>query len=250
MRISTDGIVLRDYKLEDDRILTILTRKHGVLTAYAGGANRPRSAFAGSTELLCYSDFVLFKNRERYSVDKADSSRIFFGIRSRYEDLALASYFAQLFSELSPNNEDASDQLSLLLGCLHYLENQKRPARQLKAIAELRLLTLSGYMPNLVGCTVCNCYSADTIFFSPQGELFCGNCLEGLHPPGLVRLSPGVLQAMRHIVYAEPKKLFAFTLSEEGFDTLAATSENYLLFQLEKTLPTLEFYRTISAGTK
>lgn len=252
MRISTDGVVLRDYKLEDDRILTILTRTHGVITAYAGGAARPRSALVGSTELLCHSDFVLFKNKDRYTVDKADSRRIFFGLRSRYEDLSLASYLAQLFSELSPHEEAAEDQLNLLLACLHYLETQKRPPGQIKAVAELRLLTLSGYMPNLVGCKVTGVYTpeGDSMHFSPQGDLYCGMALEGQHIPGLMPVAPGVLQAMRHIVYSDSARLFRFTLSEKGMTSLTELCEKYLLYQIEKTLPTLEFYRSIIRGVE
>jgi hypothetical protein len=44
------------------------------------------------------------------------------------------------------------------------------------------------------------------------------------------------------------EKLFSFSLSEDGLHALAQISENYLLCQLEKTLPTLEFYRTIKGG--
>ncbi|MDR2932219.1 MAG: DNA repair protein RecO, partial [Oscillospiraceae bacterium] len=123
MKLSTDAIVLRDYKIEEDRILTLLTRKYGVITAYANGANRMRSRLAGSTELLCYSDFVLFKNRERYSVDGADLIRSFFGLRADIEALALASYFAELVAELATHSEDAENYLKLVLNTLHFLEN-------------------------------------------------------------------------------------------------------------------------------
>lgn len=245
MRISTPGIVLRDFKLEQDRILTILTRDHGVLTAYAGKANRPRSALAGSTELFCYSDFVLFHSRGRYSVNNADSIHVFFGIRERYEDLALASYFCQLFSHVAPQEEPAPDHMQLLLGCLHYLETQGRPPVQLKAIAELRVLTLSGYMPNLVGCRQCNDYQGDKMYFTPTGQLVCDKCKGKGGSESLTFLPPGVLQAMRHIVFSDPQKIFNFTLSSQGFNTLGRVCENYLLYQLERTLPTLEFYRNL-----
>ena len=43
-------------------------------------------------ELLSYSCFVLFSNRERYSVDKADLDTVFMGVRGDVEKLSLASY--------------------------------------------------------------------------------------------------------------------------------------------------------------
>lgn len=246
MRFSTAGIVLRDFKYEDNRILTILTEELGVLTAFANHANRPRSKFAGSTELLCYSDFVLYKGRSGYSVNEADSIKIFFGIRSRIEDLSLASYFAQIFSELAPKEENAKSQMELLLGCLHYLELQSRPVKQLKAIAELRLLTLSGYMPDLVGCKVCGEYTANTMYFTKTGELICGDCLSQEDSTEIIKLTPGVLAAMRHIVYSQPRKVFAFKLSPKGLNLLARVSEGYLIYQLEKIPPALNFYKSMS----
>lgn len=245
MRLSTPGIVLRDFKLEENRILTVLTKEQGVLTAFANKANRPRNHLASSTELLCYSDFVLFNNRGNWIVDDADAINTFFKIRSDFEKLALASYFAQLFSELAPQLEPAEEYIQLLLGSLHYLENGDKTAIQLKAIAELRLLTLAGYMPDLLGCSFCGCFETEEMYFSYRGNLVCKDCIGNQDRSNFVRISPSVLAAMRHIVYSEPRKIFAFTLAESSFKQLSQISENYLLYQLEKTLPTLEFYRSL-----
>jgi DNA repair protein RecO len=244
MQIHTDGIVLRSFQTEDDRILTILSRQHGIITAYAGGASRPKRQLAGATELLCHSHFVLFYNRGRYSVDKAESARIFFGIRNSIEHLALGAYFAQLAVELSPGEEPAQDCFDLLLGCLHYLENQKRPLAMLKPLYELRSLTLAGYMPDLVACRDCGCYEADSMYFSlAAGDLLCPACTDGHQREAL---PPGVLAGMRHILYSPLRRVFSFRLSAEGLQTLQRVSELYIKHQLEKTLPTLEYYNGLA----
>ena len=242
MQISTAGIVIRDYKLDDDRILTILTESDGVLTAFANHALRPRSAMVSSTELLCHSHFELFRNRERNVVDKADLIRGFFSLRTRVEALALACYFAQLMGELAPKGESAGDYINLMLGCLCYLESEKRPPLQLKAILELRLLTLAGYMPDLVECADCG-VSGSGMCFSLEGRIYCPDCTKNY--PLLIPLGDGVLAAMRHIIYSEAKKLFGFSLSEHGVESLAAISEGYLIHQIERTLPTLEYYNAL-----
>lgn len=244
MKLKTDAIVLRDYKIEDDRILTLLCRDQGVITAYAGGANRMRSALAGSTELLCYSDFILFKSRERYSVDGADAIRTFFGLRSDVESLSLAAYFAELTADVA-GKEEAESFLRLLLNTLHYLEKGTRSREQLKPLYELRLLTLAGYMPNLVACRECARYEGAAMRFYPQhGDLLCENCAAG-HEAGGILLPASVLAAMRHIIYCPPEKLYSFTLAEENLKRLGDIVERYLQYQLEKTFPTLEFYRSI-----
>jgi len=249
MQHTLEGVILRQYKTETDRILHILTAQHGVLTAYANGANKPRSALAASTELLCYCSFVLFQNRDRYVVDKADTIRIFFGIREDIERLALASYIAQLSDEVCPHGVEAGGHLRLLLNTLHYIEREQRPRALLKALFELRILTLSGFMPNLVACRECACYEAEVMYFSPgRGDLICGDCMKNAsgEQPG-IPVPRGVLAAMRHIIYAPPERLFSFSLSEEGLSVLARAAEQYLTHQVEKTFSSLEFYRGLIA---
>lgn len=245
MKLKTEALVLRDYKIEEDRILTLLSREHGVITAYAGGANRMRSALASSTELLCYSSFVLFKNKDRHSVDHADSIRAFFGLRKEVESLSLATYFAELASELASQTE-ADACLRLLLNTLHYLEKGLRSREFLKPLLELRMLTLAGYMPNLVACRECAAYeSPSMLFFPAYGDIVCESCQAG-QPADAIRLSPGVLAAMRHIIYCELDKLFSFQLSDDGLKRLGVVAEYYLKYQLEKTFPTLEFYHSLT----
>lgn len=244
MQLITNGIVLRDYKLEEDRLITILTEEHGVLSAYANNARRPRSKLAASTELLCYSNFTLFSHRDRFTVDNADCQRIFTDIRSDIEKLALACYFAELTSQLAPREEPAGTYLRLLLNTLHMLDTGARSNAQLKATYELRLLTLAGYMPDLVACRQCATYESDKMLFFPgDGTLCCSNCLDG--SAGGVSVSPGVLAAMRHITFSETNRLFSFNLAGKSLDILGRICEDYLKFQIERTFPTLEFYHSI-----
>lgn len=246
MQLTTDGIVLRAQRIQEDRKLTLLTLHSGVLEAWANGAGRPRSRLAASTELFCFSQLVLFSSRGRYTVDKADPHRVFFGIREDLNKLALASYLAELTAALAPQGEEAGTYLRLLLNTLHLLEENRRPALQCKALYELRLATLSGYMPDLVACPGCGRFEHEAMYFFPvSGRLCCGACLDG-QVPGGVRITPGVLAAMRHVVYCEGDKLYAFTLSDEGLRSLSSVCEDYVKAQLEKTFPTLEFFHTIT----
>jgi len=245
MHLSSEGVVLRDYCRDEDRILTILTRKYGLITAFANKANRPRSPLAGSTELLCHSTFEIFKNRERCSVDRAECLHSFFGLRANVEDLALACWFAQLMGELAYGENEADEYINLILAALYNLEQKRRPHNLLKPAYELRLLTLSGFMPDLVTCS-CGGIDNDAsyLYFSIEGNLTCSHCISpGM--PGVYALSPGVLAAMRHVAYSEPRRVFSFSLSEDGSRLLREISEAFLLRQVEKTFTALEFYRSL-----
>lgn len=246
MQLTTNGLILKILKIQENRRLTILTDRFGLIEAWANRTNQARSSLAAPTELLCYSQLILFKGRGRYTVDKADSSCIFFGIRSDLDKLALASYWAELTTELAPSEEEAGTYLRLLLNALHFLEKETRNATQLKAIYELRVLTLAGYMPDLVGCHICGVYEANPMFFFAQhGHLCCADCLSD-SMENAAAVPPGVLAAMRHIVYSDTDKLFSFSLSDLGLALLAQICEAYAIYHLDKHLPTLAFYHSIT----
>ncbi len=246
MQITTDGIVVRQKNFgEKDRLITLLSRDHGMITAYANGARGPRSPLASSTELLTYSNFVLFEYKGRTTVDAAAANRVFFGLRQDVELLALGTYLAQLCAEVLPEGEHDPQCLRLLLNSLHLLDEKKRTPDFIKPVFELRLLALSGFMPDLVACPVCGCFEHENMFFLPAlGELRCAGCMTG-GEVGAMPLAPGVLAAMRHILYSDFEKLFAFSLPPQGLRQLCAVAERFLLAQLEREFPALNFYHSV-----
>lgn len=243
MQMKTDGLIIKETNVgESDRILTILTRDKGVISASARGARNIKSKLSGATQLLFYSRFTLFQGREKYIIDDAEPLKLFFGIRKDIEKLALAQYFAELCGFIAPREEMAEPYLRLALNALHMLETEKRPADIIKSAFEMRLLTLAGYMPDLVACKECGAYEDDTMYLLPQtGTLYCGNCI---HNAGGTRcaLSRGALAALRHTVYADFERLFSFSIPEAAQKELKTASEKYTLYQLERSFPTLDFY--------
>ena len=62
MQIKTDGLIIQERSLsESDRLVTILTSKNGVITAFVKGAKNIKSKNFSGTQLFCYSDFFAFR---------------------------------------------------------------------------------------------------------------------------------------------------------------------------------------------
>lgn len=72
MHLHTKALVLREtaYK-ESDKILTLLTQEQGKLTASARGCRRKGSPLAAGSQLLVWSDFILYEYQGRWSVKEA-----------------------------------------------------------------------------------------------------------------------------------------------------------------------------------
>ena len=245
MQVATTGLVLRQVKVgEADRILTILTPDLGVISASARGSLRMKSALFSATGLFCYSEFGLSSGRSHYFVDTAQVKKVFHGISATVEGMALASYMAEIAMELAPAPPEADAQLRLLLNCLYMLSERSYPCRQLKAIYELRALTLAGYMPDVLACSGCGKYDGGEFYLNPiAGNLLCAACADkARHLPNL---DEGALYALRHICLAEDKKLFSFTLSDSSLKDLSRVSEQYVLAHLEHKMKSLDFLKTV-----
>lgn len=242
MRMNTDGIVLRVTDTgESDRAVTVLTRDFGVIHAFANGAKKVKSRFLGATQPLCFSRFSIYKSRNSYIIDEAQSIEVFFGLRDDIETLALAQYFCELAGELAPELDVADDFLRLLLNSLHILISGKRPQNQVKAVFEMRILTLAGYMPELSVCPHCGDEPENGIFFSvDEGCIYCQSSAHG----GF-EITAGVLSAMRHICTCGDKRIFAFEMPPASLSLLTEISEKYLVAQTQRRYKSLEFYKSL-----
>lgn len=244
MKFNTDGLVIREVNVkEQDKVVTILTRSNGIIRAYVKDAKNIKKSKSTATGLLIYSQFVIYKNRDRYMIDEGFAQESFMQLRKDVEKLALAQYFCELLAELAPEEDPAESFLRLTLNALYFLCKADRSPSIIKSAFELRLLSLSGYMPNLIYCDGCGCYEHEDMCFVPEsGNLLCGDCI-GTCKADHIHTGIAVTHALRHCVLCEPKKLFAFNLSAECCSTLERAIELYIKAHINRRFKTLDFYK-------
>ena len=249
MQIHTDGLVIGEKIVgESDRLVTLLTREEGLVRAFAPQAKNLKNSKVSSTQLLSYSQFSIYKGKTKYVINDGQTLELFFDLRRDIGALSLAQYFCELSALLVPEEAEAGAFLRLVLNALHFLSKGTKPQLLLKAVVEMRMLALAGYMPNLVACDHCGAYESDPMFFLPdQGILICRDCIDQSHTRSLA-VAPGVLTALRHTIYAEFEKLFSFSLQPEGLRQLSTITETYLLHTIGKRLQTLEFYHQMASA--
>lgn len=245
MLITTKGVILKEITIgSDDKLITILTKDCGKITAYVKNTKRLKTKFASSTDLLCYSTFVIFKSKDKYYINSAESENVFFDIRTDIEKLALASYFAEVTCDVVNENESGEEFLRLMLNSLYFIEKGAYPLEQIKSVFELRGLSITGFMPDIVACNGCGTYEEDIMYFSyATGKIHCENCKGEL--TSYIKINKNVLYAMRYICYSKFEKVFSFSMSNENLKLLGTTTENYLTFVLEKNFRTLDFYKSL-----
>lgn len=245
IKITAPGLVIREQSIgESDRLITVLTAQHGLVRAFSRGAKKTKSKKLSATALMAYSDFTFVKTRDAFSVEEALVKEVFFELRNDVEKMALAQYFCELANEFCEEDYESEEILRLFLNALWLLKSDKKTAKFIKSVAELRLISLSGYMPALVGCERCGEYESDIMYFTPEsGKIYCKEC----NPVGeRYCLNASVIQAMRYVTLSDFEKIFSFSLSDEAMDSFCDVCEGYLLHKTQRKFKTLDFYKTLT----
>ena len=244
MYLTTRGLVLRvtDYN-DRDSLLTLLTPENGKLTVKARGLRRKNSPLTAPCQLLSYGDFTLFEYRGSYTINEAASVELFQSLRRDLTKLSLGTYFAQVAELLSQEDMPNPDILSLVLNCLHML-TKDAPEEKVKAVFELRIACLAGFMPDLSSCHVCGDEIPDRFDLS-EGCLECTKCRNTASNGIRLPVAPGTLDAMRYIAFCDAKRLFSFDLGQDNLCQLSQITEAYLTTQLERGFSTLDFYKSL-----
>ena len=245
MHLITDGIIVREKNSgENDKFITALTRKYGLISAFCRGSRRIKNKNASATGLFCYGDLAFYKGKDTYTLDEAGAKEVFFNLRCDIVKLSLAQYFCEVILNLAPEGFEADEYLRLMLNSLHYIIKEDRNINLIKAVFELRMLTLSGYMPDLTACHVCGEDEADIMNFNlTDGTLSCPNC--NAQSLGSLQMNRTIIATMRYIAYSDFEQLFRFSLPEAAITDLSRVTESFLLEQTERGYKTLDFYHSL-----
>ena len=244
---TVEGIVLKERSVgEQDKFIDILTRESGVLEVSVKGAKKINGRSGSSSQLLAYSRFCIDKRGNYLYLNSAEPIHIFYGLRDSLKKISLASYFAEVMRFCIRPEAQNGDVMRLMLNCLHYLENGERDEKLLKAVFELRLMSETGYMPDVVACRSCGVFEPEELFFCiGDGGFYCADCFESGASEDHMKIKLPVLSAVRHIVLSDFDRLFNFRVSESTQQSLSALAESYLLTHLERSFGTLDFYKSI-----
>lgn len=253
MQLKTQGIILKQRNIgENDRILTVLTADFGLIEATAKSVKSTKSALSAACQLLSYSDICLYKGKGNYIINSAETINSFYSLRLDVVKIALGGYFCELTTYLSPTMDNANDFIKLLLNTLYFLQEDKKQPAILKAIFELRALSVAGFMPNLVSCEDCGEFSKDMMYFLPlDGIIICADCFDAsrYNTQATIKFSLPlpVLSALRHVIFSLPEKIFSFNVSGDSLLQLCFIAENYALLHTEGKFNSLEVYKALTA---
>ena len=195
-----DAVVLRVQKLgESDRIITLLTRRHGRLRAVARGVRRTTSKFGARLEPFGHVDLQLAGSTDGTGSALQTISQVegiaLYGKRflDDYPRYTAASAIAETAERLTPVEREPSLRLfQLTLGALRALAVGEHASSLVLDAYLLRGMSLAGWAPALVECAVCGTPGRHGAFSVPAGGCVCPDC----RPPGAAHPAPATLDLM------------------------------------------------------
>jgi DNA repair protein RecO (recombination protein O) len=243
--IAVRGFVLREQPYgETDKLLDLLTADHGLITASARGSRRPKSRLLSSSQLFSLSDYQLFQNRDRYSIDSADLIESFQGLHRDIEKLVCAAHLAEVFSDLLRDNMPDRMPYELWAYTANRLDKGDDPLLIIHA-AQLRLLAIEGLKPLVDSCKSCQQKLDDNVKFSfAESASYCGEkrCQSAVKGASM-RLSSGTAACISHIINSRLPQLFSFSLSADVRQDVITFSERFLTEQMEKKYNRLDMLK-------
>ena len=156
------GVVLRLQKLgEADRIVTLLTQRHGKVRAAAKGVRRTRSRFGARLEPFGHVDLQFHTGRSLDIVTQAVTLDAFGGdLTDDYARYTAGCALLETADRLTPEEGEPARQLFLLLvGALRGLSGaggatRRDPHLVLDAFL-LRAMVIAGWAPAITECARC-----------------------------------------------------------------------------------------------
>jgi DNA repair protein RecO (recombination protein O) len=155
--LSTPAVVLRAVSYgESDRVVTLLGRTTGRLSALARGARKSQRRFAGGLGLCAVGEATLRErgSAELLTLESFDATHSYQTLGADVARMAHAAYVAELAGKLcAPRQVETGvyDWLTTFLACL---DARGASAERLR-VFELGLLGRLGFGPVVDGCAVC-----------------------------------------------------------------------------------------------
>ncbi len=179
---------------EADRIITLLTRRHGRIRAVAKGVRKTKSRIGGRLEPFSHVDVQFYEGRSLDVVSQVETLDPFGKyLVDDYTRYTTASAIAETAERLTAEEREPALRLHLLtVGALRALTVGEHDAPLVLDAYLLRAMSYAGWAPALMECAVCGLRGAHRAFSVQAGGCVCGNC----RPPGSASPSTEALELM------------------------------------------------------
>ncbi len=237
--VKIKGIVVNTASMGDnDKMLTVLTKELGVISVSARGVKSLKNKNSQAVNPLCYSEFVINKRGDIYSLVSADLLESFYSLRENVEALSYGVYFAQLAAYIIGRDNACDEELRLLLNTLYILSKSPERAKVLCAAFEVKMCEYGGFAPYIDSCSC----GEEGIYF----DIFEGECTCNLHKSEhSKRITDSAKKVIEYVQNADIKDSLTFDTPVEVAREVSELIEAFLTHQLGRLPKSLDYIKKV-----
>ncbi len=245
---KTRAIVIKSMNLsESDRLVTFMTENQGKIKCVAKGARKIKNRFVGTLEPMSMIHLIYFgkEHQNLFRLNHSDIIESFQTIRDDFNKLYTGVYFLDLIDSMILEGHRDKKIFALLHQSLVAL-NQQEELEPLLRLFEIRLLSLSGYAPQLDHCVLCKSPPQNgMMFFSyAHNGILCNACSNGARFD--VQFSTGTRNYIKKLLEVEIKTCERLKFPKSQTDEIEKVVRRLVLSHLGRELKSYPFIKNMA----
>ncbi|MDZ7720685.1 MAG: DNA repair protein RecO [Balneolaceae bacterium] len=233
MVTKTEAVVLRtvDYS-ESSLIVTLFTRKHGVIAVIAKGAKRPKSKFSALMVPGQVLEVVVYIKPTRNVQTLSEASYLLKldQLRIDLEKLALATTTLELINQVLHENEVNEILFAFLVKFLRWINSCDNPGRIIFPYVQLRVMSH-------IGIGIQPEENIDDETSSGYMNIELGTLSQNTEGAESVQLTSGQFQFIRDTIFSKKKSIFRIDLEKSELSELIEYLDRYIRYHIEGVKP-------------
>ena len=252
--ITVTGIILSAQPIgEYDRRIVLLTKEKGKISAFAKGVRRPTAMLAGCSQPFVFGRFTLYEGRNSYTLQAVEAENYFAELRNDLEAVYYGVYFCEFAEAVTREGLPAKEELKVLYRSLGALLKKSIGAELVRAIFELKMLSVGGISPQVYECVKCRKKEDLHWFSAKSGGCICKACADKLWEKEMqtedqklmmgeryLPVAGSTLYTMQYVLATPIESLYTFTVSEDVLRQLKKILKEFLDLHIGRKFKSLE----------
>lgn len=239
MVTDTDGIILRQTKLPGDRrMLTVLTRKFGKISAGSSIRMNGKNKSALALRVFTHGRYEIFQGRASFNINAAETLESYYKLGEDVDKYMYASYAMEFTDRMLHEGEPAERALDMVLELLRLLQVRSSKLQSLIIMYQWKLTELCGYMPSLRGCARCGRSDSDIVpggLSIADGGVVCMDCIKSgsINMRLLYQIKFDIIKILEFIRANDMRSLGRLALKEEVASYLSDILKDHISYHLD-----------------
>ena len=184
MVITTEGIVLRQRKIANNRrMIVVFTKRFGKLSAGTSINEKSRGKAALALRPFTYAEYDIFRGRDAYSINTASAIKSFYSIGEDFDRFEAASSFIEYLDKVLDEEAPMLGLFDLSLEFLQSVSVTKSASETLLLAFVVKTFRALGVAPETDCCVNCGKSLAEfgegyRMFSVSSGGIICPDCAE------------------------------------------------------------------------